>query len=110
MYGMNFDTPIIAFDFDQTISLDPEVFLRVMLTFELSGFQCIVVTYRHEHEWPEDFAFLQEKGYKVFFTGREAKRQFMRRKGYSVAIWVDDSPETIVASMDQMTGALTYVA
>ena len=106
MYGMTFDTPVVAFDYDWTISRDPEFFLQQMMAYEQRGWQAIVVTYRHDYEHPEDLQFLIDKGYKVFFTGRLAKKNFMENKHYNVELWIDDSPETIVMNMDGLTGKM----
>lgn len=98
MYGSEnlYKTKTIAFDFDQTISDHPELFLEIMEKFEMVGWYVIVVTYRLPDCCPEDLDFLKNKGYKVFFTGHQAKHKFMKSKGISVDIWVDDEPETII--------------
>lgn len=95
---------VIAFDFDETISDNPALFLNVMKTFEESGFHVVVVTYRKSNCYPEDLDFLLDKGYKVYFTGHKAKDEFMREEGIHVDIWVDDEPRTIVESWDAYRG------
>ena len=105
MYGMNHTPKVVAVDFDETITDAPEVWLRVMKTLEQAGYIVYVVTYRHSYEWPEDLDFLRDKGYKVFCTGRMAKRHYMKSKGINVHIFIDDTPEACVFDMDQLTGA-----
>lgn len=105
MYGMEVEkTKTIAFDFDETISDNPELFLRVMKTFELSGWFVVVVTYRTPSTSPEDLDFLVEKGYKCFFTSQKAKKKYMEDRGIPVDIWVDDEPETIIRNYKPVQG------
>lgn len=106
MYGSKdlYRPKTIAFDFDQTISDHPTLFLNIMETFEKAGFHVVVVTYRMPHAYPEDLDFLVEKGYAVYFTGHKAKHKFMSDKGIIVDLWVDDEPETIVRHWDVMKG------
>lgn len=105
MYGSPYAQKVIAVDFDDTISTHELGWLKIMHLMEQLGYVVYVVTYRRPTEWPEDLAFLVDKGYKVFYTSRMSKREFMKRKGIDVDIWVDDNPEGIIFDMDSMTGA-----
>jgi FMN phosphatase YigB (HAD superfamily) len=106
MYGAkNLSRPkTIAFDFDETISDHPTLFLSVMETFRDFNWNVVVVTYRQPDCFPEDLDFLKERGYKVYFTGQKAKEKFMSEQGITVDIWVDDAPRTIVQSFDARSG------
>lgn len=96
----------IGIDFDETITLNPEMWLNIMNIFEKNGFNVYVVTWRHAHEFPEDLQFLVDKGYKVFYTGRLDKFKFMRNRGIDIDIMIDDTPAAWCFSMDQVTGEL----
>lgn len=105
MYGMDMSNQwSIGIDFDDTITLNPDMWLNIMKTLERNGFNVYVVTWRASNEWPEDLQFLVDKGYKVFYTDRMNKRQHMLSKGIKIDIMIDDSPEAWCYSMDRMTG------
>ena len=97
-WGISFERPTIAFDFDHTITTDFRLFKNMMLTFRHSGFRVIVVTYRHKSEYDDRLEELAGD-FKIFFTGRVAKRKYMKEQGVKVGIWVDDQPETILYSL-----------
>ncbi|UOL47879.1 HAD-like domain protein [Pseudomonas phage vB_Paer_PsCh] len=87
---------VIAFDYDETISLYPLAFQVVMDTFRGFGgaFNVIVVTARHpdnsgELEWLRDY------GFPIYFTAQKAKRPFMENLGIKVSVWVDDNPFSV---------------
>lgn len=87
---------IVAFDFDETISDNEMAWLLVMRLLESKGYHCIVVTWRAPTQYPEDLQFLVDKGYKVYYTSRQAKELYMQRLGIKVDIWVDDNPFAIL--------------
>jgi len=84
--------PVVAVDFDETISDAPQVWLQTMKCLETGGYQVVVVTWRSPTTYPEDLQFLLDKGYKVFYTSFKSKRQYMESLGIKVAIWIDDNP------------------
>ncbi len=90
---------IIAFDFDETISLNSLLFLKVMRLFREHGFVVVIATWRYSYEYPEDLEMFVEDGFRVFYTGRKAKRDFLASHGYNVDVWVDDNPLAILADM-----------
>lgn len=104
MYGEPYAQKVIGVDFDDTISTNELGWLQVLALFERLGYIVYVVTYRSATEWPEDMDFLRDKGYKVFCTDRMSKREFMKRKGLDVDIWIDDNPYGIIYDMDRLTG------
>ena len=83
---------IVGVDFDETISDNPIVWLKVMETLEKAGYTVYVVTWRTPNTYPEDLQFLVDKGYKIFYTSHKAKRQYMRDQGIEVSIIIDDNP------------------
>lgn len=87
---------VVAVDFDETISDNPAAWLMVMKTLEQCGYIVYVVTWRFPDTAPEELQFLVAKGYKIFYTGLQAKKPFMRKRGIDVAIWVDDNPFAIL--------------
>ena len=86
---------VFSFDFDNTISRDPEGFLAIMELLEKRGHTCYVVTARPSDLCPEDLNFLKDKGYKVFFTELKAKKKYMLNQGIEIDVWIDDSPGAV---------------
>lgn len=91
---------VFAFDYDNTISRDAEVFVAIMKTLELRGHEVYVVTARREHIHPEDFHEI-EKEFRVIKTRHIAKRLYMREvEGIEVDVWIDDMPEAIIGNWE----------
>lgn len=91
-----YEPKVVAFDYDETISDNEMAWLLVMRLLEGKGYHCIVVTWRKPTEYPEDLKFLVDKGYKVYYTSRQAKQTYMESKGIKVSIWIDDNPFAIL--------------
>lgn len=86
---------VICVDYDETISDNPGTWLSVMRTLELGGYVVYVCTWRYPHECQE-LQFLVDKGYRVFYTGRKAKKKYMADQGIEVSIFIDDNPFAIL--------------
>lgn len=87
---------VFSFDFDNTISRDPSGFMQIMKLLRDRGHDVYVCTMRMKWLNPEDFDFLIEAGYKVFFTEHKAKDEYMKSQGIQVDVWVDDLPDSII--------------
>ena len=92
---------VIAFDYDETISLNRILFKRVMELFRECNWCVIICTWRDIDELG-DLHDLKIEGYEIFATNRQAKREFMKNKGYEVDVWVDDFPEAIIMSLEEL--------
>lgn len=91
---------IFAFDYDNTISRDADVFITMMQMLQDSGHEVFVVTARRPDIHPEDFTEI-EKYFKVYKTRHIAKRVYMREiEGIEVDVWVDDMPEAIIGNWE----------
>lgn len=92
----------IGIDFDGTITRDPNMWLALMLTMR-DRFRCevFIVTWRFDHEWPYHFDMFTEHGFKVYFTGRQAKKTYMENAGIWIDIWIDDNPAAIIMSQEE---------
>lgn len=95
---MAYEPKVIGVDFDETISDNPEGWLRVLQLFEKIGYHVVIVTWRKPTEWPTDLDFLVDRGFKVYYTSRQAKKQYMEQQGIKVSIWCDDNPFAILHS------------
>ena len=98
---MGYETKVIGVDFDETISDNPDGWLNVLLLLERIGYHVVIVTWRKPTEWPTDLDFLVDKGFKVYYTSRQAKKQYMEQQGIKVSIWVDDNPFAILHSQGE---------
>lgn len=93
---LGYEPKVVAFDFDETISDNEIAWLGVMQLLERSGYHCIICTWRKSTEWPEDLQMFVDKGFKVYYTSRQAKQVFMAKQKIRVDIWVDDNPFAIL--------------
>lgn len=90
------DQKVIGVDFDETISDNEPGWLRVLELFEKIGYHVVIVTWRKPNEWPEDLQMFVDKGFKVYYTSRQAKQKYMNAQGIKVSIWIDDNPSAIL--------------
>lgn len=92
---------VFSFDFDNTISRDVDGFIFLMEYLQKRGHDVYVVTARRPDIHPEDFAPVEEKGFKVIKTRHIAKKHYMREiEGIEVDVWIDDCPEAILGNWD----------
>lgn len=87
---------IIAIDYDNTYTADPESFNKIIKILLDQNHQVICVTGR------EDAGVMAApvmesigKLVPVIFAGKEWKRDAAKRRGWNVDVWIDDSPEYI---------------
>lgn len=98
---MAYEPKVIGVDFDETISDNEDAWLNVMLLLERHGYHVVIVTWRKPTEWPEDLQMFVDKGFKVYYTSRQAKKTFMEQQGIKVSIWIDDNPFAILHSQGE---------
>lgn len=83
---------LIALDYDETYTVDPE-FWDLMIALAIQrGHSVICATMRHEHEGADIVADLGKKVEAIIFTGRKAKHEFVQQRGFYPSVWIDDSP------------------
>lgn len=87
---------VFSFDFDNTISRDPEGMLWVMDLLRRRGHDVIVCTARLNDLHTEDFDFIRERGYKVYWSNHQSKNDYLRSVGIKVDVWVDDCPDAVL--------------
>lgn len=87
---------VVAVDFDETISDNEEGWVRVLALLERIGYHVVICTWRTPTTYPEDLQFLVDKGYAVFYTSLQCKKEYMASQGIDVAIWIDDNPFAIL--------------
>lgn len=83
---------LLALDYDQTYTLDPEFWDLVIAAAKFRGHSVICATMRHEHEGDDVKRDLADKVEKIIFTGRKAKYAYVQDLGYYPSVWIDDNP------------------
>ena len=86
---------LLALDFDETYTRDPEFWNRVILYAKDRGHTVICATMRYEHEGKDVIDALESRVEKIIFTGRKAKHGAVYAAGYMPSVWIDDSPHWI---------------
>jgi hypothetical protein len=90
-----FDDPlsnIIAIDWDNTFTAQPEFYYSLIHAYLNAGFEPIICTLRgQDHDDINDIctALATEK-IRVFPTDGQLKRRYMQQKGISINLWIDD--------------------
>ncbi len=83
---------IVAIDFDNTITADPDFYLSLIQVYRDSGWEPIVCTLRDamDDNLLEIRDRLQGDGMRIYTTDGRKKRAFMLHQGISVGLWIDD--------------------
>lgn len=86
---------IIAIDYDNTYTADPETFNKVITLFKEAGHDVICVTGRDDGVLGVPVRNSIGKLIPVIFAGSTWKREAARKRGYIVDVWIDDMPSMI---------------
>lgn len=87
---------LIAIDYDETYTEDPEFWDLVIGLAVTRGHSVICATMRFEHEGQEIIDNLKTKVERIIFTGRKAKVNAVEEAGYYPSVWIDDSPHWLL--------------
>lgn len=79
---------VIALDYDNTYSDDPELWDQFIKIAQKRGHVVIGVTFREPHQ-------VVEMPIEVFYTSGKFKADYMREVDLEPSIWIDDWPELI---------------
>jgi hypothetical protein len=93
---------IIAIDYDNTYSADPETFNKVITIFKEAGHTVICVTGRDGGLMGDPVRASIGKLVPIVFAGSAWKEDAAEEKGYIVNVWIDDMPEMISPPLDTM--------
>lgn len=91
-----------AIDFDETYTLNPQMWVEVMKLFHKAGINVYIVTYRYDNTVEEmDLEHLKHYDFVkgIVFTGRKGKDAVCKSLGIHIDVWIDDNPITITHSM-----------
>lgn len=95
---------IIAIDYDNTLTADPEGWTQFIKMMQARGHEVVCVTGRSDiGEWGEEVR--REIGglVKIVFSGNQWKRAAAEKAGWKVNVWIDDMPEYIAKQYDLFT-------
>jgi hypothetical protein len=86
---------MIALDYDDTYTRDPEFWDEVIAIAKSRGHSVICATMRHESEGRDVLGDLGGVVEAFVFTDRKAKYKAVHEAGYMPSVWIDDSPHFI---------------
>lgn len=86
---------IIAIDFDNTFTADPEAWREVILMMQAKGHKFVCVTGRSDDEMGDQVRKAIDGLIPIVFAGSRWKREAAKRSGWDVDVWIDDMPEMV---------------
>lgn len=91
---------IIAIDYDDTYTKDPDLWLAFIEKAQARGHKVILVTMRDNAEAGPSWGPIDERLLfvvdHVYYTDLVAKKRHLANLGITVDIWIDDMPEWVV--------------
>ena len=90
---------IIALDFDDTYTADPELWCEFVKMCRILNHKVILVTARDDTFVQRDYiqkALVNCDIDDIYLTSCAPKTTYMERQGITVDIWIDDHPERLV--------------
>jgi len=88
---------LISLDYDGTYTEAPEMWNEFISNAVSHGHEIIVVTMRYEETEGTIVKYdLERKVSQIIFTGRQGKREFLRKLNLEPDVWIDDQPEYIL--------------
>lgn len=88
---------IVAIDFDNTFTLDPETWINFMYDLWSEDHTAYIVTSRREDD-PISGYYTQrliDMGVEIIYCDYKAKRKVCESLGIKVDVWVDDRPKYV---------------
>ena len=81
---------IFGLDWDGTVTGDQELWETFVRQAKARGHQVVIVTMRYNNE-PISQTFVDIVD-GVIYTGRRAKKRFVKALGVPIDVWIDDNP------------------
>lgn len=88
----------VALDFDDTYTLDPDLWRQIIGAFKARGWTVLIVSARRptlENRQEIARALPPHFNIPILLAYDEPKRIYTERMGFSVDVWIDDYPEGI---------------
>jgi hydroxymethylpyrimidine pyrophosphatase-like HAD family hydrolase len=86
---------LIALDYDDTYTVDPKCWNRVIAILLQAGHKVIVATSRFKLLESER-EIIEATGLQVIFCNHNAKSEVLKKLGVFPDVWIDDNPWSIV--------------
>lgn len=100
--------PVIALDYDDTFSDNPQAWVAVAKQLVSFGYVVIGVTLRNRYmPVTDDYTEVCER---VIYCAGNAKQEVLALLGYNEVIWIDDNPKYIIRSYAEVHGHGYYVS
>ena len=100
---------IVIIDYDDTYTLEPELFDRFIYQLKSRGYKIVCATMRYDI--PDEADEVKQLCPAVFdsviFTGRQAKIDFINRMNLKPCLYIDDSPQSLFLNAQQSFGKET---
>src|SRR6266511_2012027 len=90
---------LIALDYDDTYTRDPELWINFVRSAQMSGHEVICVTMKHELEGLDMDGQLTSR-VRVIYTGRKAKIPYLKALWITPDIWIDERPCCVLNDPD----------
>lgn len=104
----NSGKPIIALDYDGTITTNVEFWMHFIMLSQDAGYAVAIVTMRTWEEKQTMDEWVQTHPW-IITTSRRAKQEFCASFGIVPSIWIDDNPAWIYTDAADATDADTVV-
>lgn len=90
---------LISLDYDETYTVDPDLWLTFVKHAKARDHQVILCTMRFPEEGRDIDPRLLAVIDQVIYTSRQLKKEYLRKNhGIFPDVWIDDSPHFIVDS------------
>lgn len=87
---------LIALDYDDTFTRDPDRWYAAMNLMKMGGHTIIGVTMRSPGQMGNVSLRYTELCDKIYCTSLHAKKPFLEKMGVFPHVWIDDTPEFIL--------------
>lgn len=88
----------IALDYDGTVTADPELWKTFLKQAKSRRHRVAIVTMRYPEEPILDT--IAAMAWRVIYTSRRAKENFLSSRGIHIDIWIDDNPGYIFSDAE----------
>lgn len=85
----------IGIDYDNTFSVDPEMFRKFIDLLQEHGHEAVIVTQRSHSYGNDDLLEDVQDKVEVVYAGEQWKSSIAFEKGHYIHVWMDDNPQCI---------------
>lgn len=93
---------IFVLDYDNTFSINPDMWVQLVKVINTSGYRVIGATARNRYEAIKDTRYLNVCDVVVYCAGNSKQKVLQNLHIGDSIIWIDDDPQYIVHSYDEI--------